>query len=212
LKAEYLPHDSEALYFHADCVDEAEVQKYVEKAVDLFGGIDAFVHCVGISGAIKEADNLSASEMMIAIQINIMSAFLNYKYVLPVMKKQQNGSILFFASLYGFRGVPYNAIYSMTSHAILGFMKTAALECAHSGVRINAIVPAQTNSPMMEETEKALFPSNPQLGRKHIQSYLPYGRYVEPEEIAESVLFLSSHRAKYIHGTSHIIDGGFLAK
>lgn len=212
LKSDYLPHDSEALYFHADCANEEEVQKYVEKTVDFFGGVDVFVHCAGIVGSIKEADNLSEKEIMVAFQTNIMSVFLNYKYVLPVMKKQQNGSILLLASVHALRGVPYHSLYAMTSHAILGFMKTAALECAHSGVRINTIIPAPINSPFMEKVEKALFPSNPQLGREQIHSYLPFGRYAEPEEIAESVLFVSSDRAKYIHGTSHIIDGGFLAK
>ncbi|MCH5585188.1 SDR family oxidoreductase [Shimazuella sp. AN120528] len=208
----FLPKDVEALYFHADCANEEMVEHYVNKTVDLFGGIDAFVHCVGITGDVKPATTLDTSHLMEIYQSNVITAFLNYKYVYPVMQKQRYGSILFTSAVFGIRGLPHFAAYSTACHALLGFMKSVALEAALTGVRINALIPAPTNSPVMEEVEKALFPSDPDIGRKHILGFLPFGRYVEPEEIAETAVYMSSHRAKYINGTSHIIDGGMLAK
>lgn len=208
----FLPRDVEAMYIHADCANEVAVKNYVDKTVDLFGGIDAFVHCVGITGDIKPSTLLEASHVMEVFQSNVITAFLNHKYIFPVMQKQRYGSILFTAAVFSIRGLPHFSAYAAASHALLGFMKSTALEAALTGVRINALIPAPTNSPVMEEAEKALFPSDPEIGKKHILAFLPYGRYVEPEEIAETAVYMSSHRARYINGTSHIIDGGFTAK
>lgn len=207
-----LPIDVEALYFHADCANEEEVKHYVNKTVDLYGGIDAFVHCVGITGEANPSVSLKASHLMEVYQSNVITAFLNYKYVFPIMQKQRCGSILFTSAIFGIRGMPHFAAYSTACHALLGFMKSVSLEAALTGVRINALLPAPTNSPVMKEVEKSLFPSDPDTGREHIIGFLPYGRYVEPEEIAESAVFISSHRAKYINGASHMIDGGMSAK
>jgi NAD(P)-dependent dehydrogenase (short-subunit alcohol dehydrogenase family) len=212
LESSYLSKKTEALFFHADCSNEEEVKQYVDKTVELFGGIDAFVHCVGITGDIIPATDLSTVHMFDIYQSNVVTAFLSYKYVFPVMKRQRYGSILFISAVFGIRGLPHFAAYSTASHALLGFMKSVALESALTGVRVNAVIPAPTNSPVMEEVERALFPSDPKIGRAQILGFLPYGRYVEPEEIAEAVLYMSSSKTKYINGTSHIIDGGMLAK
>jgi NAD(P)-dependent dehydrogenase (short-subunit alcohol dehydrogenase family) len=128
------------------------------------------------------------------------------------MEKQQNGSILYLTALYSMYAVPHMVCYTFVNHAILGFIKTAALESASSGVRVNALAPAPTESPAVREFERTLFPSDPELGKQQILSFLPMARYVQPEEVAESILFYSSSKASYLHGDTHVVDGGYVIK
>nr|WP_255724594.1 SDR family oxidoreductase [Shimazuella soli] len=209
---EKLPIGSDSIFIPADCRDDEQVKLYVNKTVDLLGSIDVLINCVGIYGPITQASDISSHYIMDTFETNVLTSFLNYKYVLPVMQKQHSGCILFVSAVFGLRGLPFFSAYSMVSHALLGFMKSAALDCVSSGVRVNAVIPAPMKSSMMDEVEKILFPDDPMMGRQQILSLLPMGRYLEADEVTESILFLASDKAKYITGTSHIIDGGMTAK
>src|SRR5262249_33391137 len=145
-------------------------------------------------------------------QINVITAFLNYKYIFPVMERQKNGSILVISSVFAFRGVPHFAPYAIASHALLGFVKSAAMEGVQANVRTNALIPSFPNSPMMDKVERDLFPGNPTKGRDQIMTLMPAGRYVEPVEVADMALYLTSDRASFINGSTHAIDGAYLAK
>lgn len=212
LELEYLSHSpSDTLFTLADARDEQQVQQYVQKTVDIFGNIDVLVHCIGISGEIALASEQTIKNMKDIYDINVITAFLNYKAVLPFMQKQGSGSIVFISGIYGSRGVPYFSAYSTACHALLGFMRSASLECINFGIRLNAVSPSPTNSPMMHEIEKKLSP-DPQLAREQIVGLMPYGRYVEPEEIVETILFLASDKANYTTGSNYRIDGGMTTK
>jgi NAD(P)-dependent dehydrogenase (short-subunit alcohol dehydrogenase family) len=210
--AKQLPNGSDSIFIPADCRDDEQVKLYVDKTVDMLGTIDVLINCVGIYGPISQASDISSHYMMDVYETNVVTSFLNYKYVLPVMQKRRSGCILFVSAVFGLRGLPFFSAYSTVSHALLGFMKSAALDCVTSGVRVNAVIPAPMKSTMMEEIEEILYPDNPIRGREQILGLLPMGRYLEADEVTESVLFLASDRARYITGTSHIIDGGMTAK
>jgi NAD(P)-dependent dehydrogenase (short-subunit alcohol dehydrogenase family) len=210
--AKQLPNGSDSFFIPADCRDDEQVKQYVGKTVEMLGSVDILINGVGVCGPITQASDIAPHYMMDVFETNVFTAFLNYKYVLPVMQKQRSGSILFVSAVFGMRGLPFFSVYSTVSHALLGFMKSAALDCVTSGIRVNAVVPAPMKSTMMDEVEEILFPNDPIKGREQILGLLPMGRYLEPEEAADSILFLVSDKAKYITGTSHVIDGGMTAK
>lgn len=200
------------LFIQADARDEKQVEEYVRKSVEFFGGIDVLVHCVGTYGKIVPSRDISKLDMMDVYETNVVTSVLNYKHVYPVMERQKKGSILFISAVFGSRGIPFFSPYATASHALLGFMKSAALESAPAGVRVNAVCPAPTNSSMMEEVEKEVVIGNPHMTHHNILSLIPFGRYVEPEEVAEFILFLASDRASFATGGSYAVDGGMLAK
>jgi NAD(P)-dependent dehydrogenase (short-subunit alcohol dehydrogenase family) len=208
----YIGEDENTLYLEADCTDEEQVKQYVNKTVELYGSIDVFVHCIGVVGKVGPTHLLEKEDLDEVFQTNFVTAFLNHKYIYPVMEKQNYGSMLYVTALYAFYAVPHLTCYTFIYHAMNGFLKTAALEAAVTGVRVNALAPATTESPLMKDFEKKLFPSDPELGKQQILSYLPMARYVRPDEIAESILFCTSSKTNYLHGETHIIDGGYVVK
>lgn len=208
----YIGENQDILYIEADCTDEEQVKQYVQKTVELFGGIDVFVHFVGITGTVGPITSLEVEDFDKSFKTDIISAFFNHKYIYPVMEKQKSGSILYISASAGVRGIPNFACFTAANHGLLGLMKSTALEAALSGVRVNAIVPAPVDSPVMREVEKQIFPENPEIAQQQIINKLPLGRYLTSEEIAESVLFFSSARASYINGNAHSMDGGYMVK
>src|ERR1035437_1490848 len=144
-----LPASAQALAITADVTDEDEVAGYVRAAVDKFGTIDAFYNNAGIEGDIAPITKYSLQTFRRVLDVNVVGVFLGLKHVLPVMLRQNKGSIINTASIAGLIGSPDVAVYSASKHAVIGLTKSAALECSATGVRVNCVCPGLIDSRML---------------------------------------------------------------
>ena len=192
----------------ADVTKSAEVQAYVKAALDAYGKIDCFFNNAGIEG--KWAHTAEYDEDMFdqVIEVNVKGVFLGLRHVLPVMLQQKQGAIVNTASVAGLVATPGMPAYVASKHAVIGLTKTAAGEVARHGVRVNAVCPGPVDTRMIHSLEQQLNPSDPASVSRRYQAAIPMGRYVVPDEIANTVLFLCSDAASAITGAQYVIDGG----
>jgi NAD(P)-dependent dehydrogenase (short-subunit alcohol dehydrogenase family) len=192
----------------ADVTKSAEVQAYVKAALDAYGKIDCFFNNAGIEG--KWAHTAEYDEAMFdqVIGVNVKGVFLGLRHVLPVMLQQKQGAIVNTASVAGLVATPGMPAYVASKHAVIGLTKTAAGEVARHGIRVNAVCPGPVDTRMIHSLEQQLNPSDPASVSRRYQAAIPMGRYVVPDEIANTVLFLCSDAASAITGAQYVIDGG----
>lgn len=195
--------------FKANVADETEVKGYVDFAVEKFGRIDGFFNNAGILGAPSLITDTDVEVLDRVLAVNVRGVFLGLKHVLKVMINQGSGSIVNTGSMGSTGGLPYTASYTASKHAVIGLTKTAALENAPTGVRVNAVLPgtiktqmALKGTPGNTEEEKVAFASKT----------VPQGRMGTPEDIATAVVFLFSDGAKHITGIEVPVDGGITAQ
>jgi NAD(P)-dependent dehydrogenase (short-subunit alcohol dehydrogenase family) len=198
------------LLLSADVSKEEQVQQYVQKTKDTFGKIDVFFNNAGVEGAINLITDYPAEALEAVVNVNIKGVFYGLKYVLRVMAEQKSGSIINTSSIGGLKGMPTTSAYVASKHAIIGLAKSAALEFAGSGVRVNAICPAMTNTRMMRSIESGTS-DDPNAVKDQFIGMIPLGRYGEPNDIVQAALFLASENASFITGAVLAVDGGFTA-
>src|SRR6202040_381564 len=145
----HLPASARALAIAADVTREDVVAEYVRAAVGAFGTIDAFYNNAGIEGDVKPIPEYSLESFRRVLDVNVVGVFLGMKHVLPVMLKQNKGSIINTASIAGLMGSPMIAVYSASKHALTGLTKSAAWECTGTGVRVNCVCPGLIDSRML---------------------------------------------------------------
>lgn len=196
----------------ADVTKEEDVKNYVNETVDKFGKIDVFFNNAGIEGTNTPLVEQTVEDFDKVINVNVRGVFLGLKYVLPVMMKQESGSIINTSSVAGLMGFPGLSPYTASKHAVVGLTKTAALEVADKNVRVNSIHPAPINTRMMRSVEKGASPDNPEAANEEFSKLIPLGRYGEPNEVSQLVFFLASDDSKYITGAQFRVDGGMGAK
>lgn len=202
----------EVVTIAADVTKEEDVKKYVNETVEQFGKIDVFFNNAGIEGKNTPLIDQTVEDFDKVISVNVRGAFLGLKYVLPVMIKNESGSIINTSSVAGLHGTPGLSPYTASKHAIVGLTKTAALEVADKNVRVNSIHPSPVNTRMMRSIEKGASPDSPEAIKEVFSQLIPIGRYGEPDEIAKLVLFLASDDSKFITGVQYRVDGGMGAK
>lgn len=200
------------LAVQADVSKEEDVENYVKQTVDTFGRIDIFFNNAGILSKIAKITETNADDFDKVIAVNLRGVFLGMKHVLPVMEKQGSGSVINTSSIDGLGGGIGRVAYVASNHAVTGMTKTAALEVAESGVRVNSIHPSYAKTQMMTIVEEGNNPDDSDAVRRELAKTIPLDRYGEPEEIANLVLFLGSDESKFITGTQQRIDGGMGAK
>ena len=198
----------EALFVAADVTSSADVQAYVKAALDAYGRIDCFHNNAGIEGTWKHTAEYDEAMFDQVIAVNVKGVFLGLRHVLPVMLQQKAGAIVNTASVAGLVATPGMPAYVASKHAVIGLTKTAAGEVARSGVRVNAVCPGPVDTRMIHSLEQQLNPADPASVSRRYQAAIPLGRYVVPDEIANTVLFLCSDLASAITGAQYVVDGG----
>lgn len=195
--------------FHAaDVRDEPSVQAYVAAAIDAFGGVDVFMNNAGWQGDIAPLCDYPVETFDQVMAINVRGVFLGLKHVLPLMTAKSCGAVVNTASLASHVATRNLGPYVASKHAVLGLTKTAALEVARRGVRVNAVCPGPVATPMIDEIEAGQAEGNlDELRRKRTAS-IPDGRYATPEEVADLMIYLASDRARHITGQGIHINGG----
>ena len=197
----------EAFFIKADVANAADVEAMVNTVVETYGRIDCAHNNAGIEGRLASTDEYPEDMFDKVIGINLTGVWLCMKYELPHMLKQGSGAIVNTASGAGLIGVAGMSAYVASKHGVVGLTKTAALEYAKSGIRVNAVCPGLIQTPMVER----ITAEQPQLGEALVASE-PIGRTGRPEEIAESVVWLSSDAASFVTGHAMSVDGGFVAQ
>ena len=206
-----LPASADALAVTADVTSEDEVADYVRAAIEKFGVIDVFYNNAGIEGDIAPITKYSLATFRRVLDVNVVGVFLGLKHVLPVMLKQNRGSIINTASIAGLIGSPDIAVYSASKHAVIGLTKSAALECAGSAVRVNCVCPGQIDSRMLSAIVEGRNPGNTPVPTERIVDRTPARRLGQASEVAAVVAFLASDDASYVSGSAYTVDGGRVA-
>ena len=202
-----LPASAQALPIAADVTSEDEVADYVRAAVDKFGTIDVFYNNAGIEGDIKPITQYPLASFRKVLDVNVVGVFLGLKHVLPVMLRQNKGSIINTASIAGLIGFPDIAVYSASKHAVIGLTKSAALECAGTDVRVNCVCPGLIDSRMLSSIIQGRNPGDAPVPNEGIVERIPARRLGQPSEVASIVAFLASDEASYVSGSAYTVDG-----
>jgi NAD(P)-dependent dehydrogenase (short-subunit alcohol dehydrogenase family) len=195
-----------AVFISCDVTNELEVNSLIEKAVSDFGQIDFAVNNAGIGGKWLPTHKYPTENFREVMEVNTMGVFFCMRAELNMMLKQGFGSIVNVASVAGLNGFPNNLAYDASKHAVVGLTKTAGLEYAKQGIRVNAVCPVFTITPMVEQ----IFLLDPTMEQK-LQNSIPMKRYGKPEEIADAIVYLCSDAASFITAHAMPIDGGMTA-
>ena len=195
----------------ADVADEAATKRYVELARNYLGGIDIALLNAGIEGEVHPITTCPVEIFDKVLSVNLRGVWLGLKYVMPEMTSRGGGSIVITSSTAGVKGRAGLAPYIASKHGVIGLMRAAAQEGAKDGIRVNTVNPSPVETRMMRSLEKGFSPENPEEFRTKTASHSPLGRYAEPEEIANLMLFLASEDASYITGSVNMVDGGVTA-
>lgn len=196
-----------AVFTAVDVTDQAAVQAWVDGIVNQFGRLDFALNNAGIGGSTGyRTAEIPAELWHRVLDININGVWYCMKAELPHMVKQGHGVIVNLASIAGLVAVPRNASYAASKHAVVGLTRAAALEYVRQGVRINAICPGYTDTPMVQEGMAA----DPVFAARLLQ-WIPARRLGRPEEIAGAVMYLCSDEAAFMIGQTMVLDGGIVA-
>jgi NAD(P)-dependent dehydrogenase (short-subunit alcohol dehydrogenase family) len=193
---------AEAVFVQADVRHDEEVRGLIDQAVARFGRLDAAVNVAGTEGQPGLIVNQTAESYAATFDTNVLGTLLSLKHELRVMSAQKSGSIINISSTYGHQGAAYASVYSASKHAVEGFTKSAALEAAGSGVRVNAVAPGPTDTGMLDR-----FTGTPE-NRAALVSGVPLGRVGKPADIAQMIAFLASDAASFVTGQIVSVDGG----
>ncbi len=205
LVAELRDIGAEAEYWRLDVRHDDDVRDLVDKTVKRFGRLDIAVNNAGTEGKTGPVTEQTAESYAATFDTNVLGTLLSMKHELRVMLPQGSGSIVNISSSYGSVGAAGASVYVASKHAVEGLTKSAALEVAGTGVRVNVVAPGATDTGML--TRFAQSDEN----KAALVSTVPVKRLATPEEIANVIVFVASAKASYMTGSSIAVDGGILA-
>jgi NAD(P)-dependent dehydrogenase (short-subunit alcohol dehydrogenase family) len=191
---------------HCDVANEDQVAAMVAQTVATFGRLDAAFNNAGVQAPPADTADASSADYERVMAINLRGVWNCMKYELRQMREQGSGAIVNCSSLGGLVGLPFRAIYHASKHGVIGLTRSAALEYADRGVRINAVCPGTIETPMVAE----MLAKQPDA-MKEIMKQQPIGRLGRADEIASAVLWLCSDGASFVLGHALAVDGGFTA-
>jgi NAD(P)-dependent dehydrogenase (short-subunit alcohol dehydrogenase family) len=205
LVAELREIGAEAEYWRADVRHDQDVRDLVDRTVSRFGRLDVAVNNAATEGSGGLVTEQTAESYAATFDTNVLGTLLSMKHELRVMKAQGSGSIVNVSSAYGSIGAPGASVYVASKHAVEGMTKSAALEVAETGVRVNVVAPGTTDTGMLTRF------TDTDENKAALVSTVPFKRLATPEEIAHVIVFVASANASYMTGASIPVDGGMLA-
>jgi NAD(P)-dependent dehydrogenase (short-subunit alcohol dehydrogenase family) len=205
LAAELQALGAEAIFVRTDVRKDEEVRDLVDQTVKRFGRLDVAVNNAGTEGLRGLVTEQTAESYAATFDTNVLGVLLSMKHELRAMLPQGSGSIVNVSSAYGSVGAAGASVYVASKHAVEGLTKSAALEVAGTGVRVNVVAPGTTDTGMLTRF------TNTDENKAALVSTVPVKRLATPEEIAHVIVFVASAHASYMTGASIPVDGGMLA-
>ena len=193
-------------YLTADVTSLADNQAMIDTAKERYGGVDIFV-----ANAAKRIEPYDEARFDQVMAVNVKGPFLGLKAAIPALTERGGGSVIITSSVAGIRGAPGVAPYVTSKHAVIGLMKSAAKECAAANIRVNTVNPSPVETRMMRSLEEGMAPGAADQAKALMEANIPMGRYAEPEDIANIMLFLASDDAAFLTGSVYMADGGSVA-
>jgi NAD(P)-dependent dehydrogenase (short-subunit alcohol dehydrogenase family) len=206
LVTEIRKNGAEAEFIRADVRREEDVRNLIDKTVERFGRLDVAVNTAGTEGVPGPITEQTADSYAATFDTNVLGTLLSMKHELRVMLPQKNGSIVNISSTYGHTGAAGASVYAASKHAVEGLTKSAALEAAESGIRVNMVSPGPVETGMLNR-----FTGTPER-KASLAATVPLNRVGTPEEVANTITFLASDKASFITGASYLVDGGKSAR
>ena len=199
-------------YCVADVSQKADTERYVQQAVDVFGGVDIYLANAGIEGLVTPF--LEQTEAMFdqVMAVNVKGVWLGVQSMFPVMQARGGGSIIITSSVAGIKGASMLAPYVTSKHAVVGLMRSAALAGAEHNIRVNTVNPSPVETRMMRSLEAGMMPDDLNAAHDMMSANIPLGRYAEPADIANKMLFLASDEGAFMTGGVYMADGGSSAR
>lgn len=196
----------EAVFVPVDVADPEQVARLIGRAVETFGRLDVAVNNAGIGGSWRRTGDYPQDEWHRVLAINLSGVFYCMQHELRQMVSQGGGAIVNVASIAGVRALPNASAYVASKHGVVGLTRTAALEYARHNIRVNAVCPVFTRTPLFQD----MLDADPRLEERLVRN-IPMRRYAAPEEIAETIFWLCSDSATFITGQAINVDGGMTA-
>jgi NAD(P)-dependent dehydrogenase (short-subunit alcohol dehydrogenase family) len=193
---------------HADVSDREHVLGYAKAAAAQNGPPALFFNNAGVEGVHRSIVDTDPADWLKVVNINLNSMFWGLQAVLPYMRDARAGAVVNTGSILSLKAAPDRSDYVVTKHGVLGLTRSAASEMAPFGVRVNCLCPGPVETPLMRRSETLVNPDDPEFERRRFEEGTPMGRYAQPREIAETVLFLLRGDVAYLTGAAIAIDGG----
>ena len=206
--AEIEKNGGKAIFISANVAIYEEVEKLMQMTIDHFGRVDIAINNAGIAGVNARTEDYPIDDWNTVMQVNAASVFYGMKAQIPIMQKQKKGIIINTASIAGLKGLPNSIAYSASKHAVVGMTKTAAMEQGKNNIRINAICPVFTVSPLFDPDSIEQFA--PGIPDK-LKNNVPMKRFATVEEQVGAMLWLASDHASFVTGIALPVDGGLTA-
>ena len=205
-----------ASYVVADITQPEQVEHYVQTAIERYQGVDILLANAGVEGVVQPIPDYPVDVFDQVMAVNVRGVWLGLKYAIPALRARGGGSIIITSSTAGIRGSMGLSAYTTSKHAVIGLMRTAALECAPWGIRVNTVNPAPIETRMMrslEEMRTAVAGTSATVERTKeiIAARIPLKRYGAPEEVGRLMLFLASDESSFCTGGVYMVDGGISA-
>lgn len=197
----------EATFVRADVSQTAEVEALVRRTVETFGRLDCAHNNAGIEGELAATADCAEANWDRTIAINLKGVWLCMKYEIPQMLQQGGGAIVNTSSVAGLVGFPNLPAYVATKHGVAGLTRTAALEYAEQGIRVNAVCPGVIQTAMIDRIV-----GGDAAAEAQFTALEPVGRMGSPAEVAQVVVWLCSDAASFVTGVAMPVDGGFVAQ
>ena len=203
--------EDQAAYTAADVSSTVDTQAYVAATMERFGGIDIALLNAGIEGTLNTIADMPEEMFDKVLAVNVRGVFLGLKYAMPAISQRGGGSIVITSSTAGIRAVGGMSAYVTSKHAVIGLMRTAAMEGAKDDIRVNTVNPSPIDTRMMTSIEEQRGLPTGDRSNRPMARLTPLQRYGEPEEVAKLMLFLSSSDSSFCTGGVYMVDGGVSA-
>jgi len=198
-------------YFVGDVTSMEDNQAMVDTATERYGGVDTFLANAGIEGDVSSIVDYDEARFEQVMAVNVKGPFLGLKAAIPALQARGGGSVIITSSIAGVKGAAGVAPYVTSKHAVIGMMKSAAKEVAADNIRVNTVNPSPVDTRMMRSLEEGMAPGAAEQAKAAMEASIPLGRYAQPEDIANIMLFLASDDGAFVTGSVYMADGGSVA-